>query len=716
MDLDCKLVLKRLSDHTTWICRNNETNLGDFVSDAYKNVTGAEIGLTTGGSLRTDIAEGEITYGTLLNVHPFGNHIQIKSIKGSDLLDALEFGVSFAPAEFGGFPHVSGMTFDVDLDKKPSIETDENGFFIKINEGSERRISNATVNGEPLDPDRYYSVASLDYILSEDGDGNTGYKGEVIPSDKEISDIESLMMYLESMNGEVDSRYSDPEGEERIHFTENDTVAEPTPSAAPSEKEVKFTDITGHWAKDAIETAAGKGIVAGFEDGSFKPDANVTRGQLVSILYRMENEPKTVNANKFTDVKDSAYYTNAIIWANGENIVSGMDDTHFAPDSDITREQLALILFNYKNIEDQGGAMGLAGFADSDEISDWASPAMLWAVKSGIISGMGDGTLNPKGSATRAQIASIMTRLDIKESSETADNPIGFEFSVGVKPVTWEPSPENLIIQTDEARELYTRIKANDYPSVEELKASNVVSQIDELSAYYIALYGKTHEINTPEREDLREKVKNEFLAIGSARTESINEETGKHKYVYDGELEKGYEMELVLGLPAAGKSTMVTDPDSEEMKAFILDCDVIKELIPEYQESHGCGADAVHMESMGIMDMAVKAFTEGDMKGTNVILPLVANDFDDLMNTYIIPFENAGYNVKAKFVDVEENVSMGRNVARELETGRIINSAVVFSFGQKPKEVYERLAPMINSKGEPYGYDADAEEEKKAS
>ena len=280
----------------------------------------------------------------------------------------------------------------------------------------------------------------------------------------------------------------------------------------------------------------------------------------------------------------------------------------------------------------------------------------------------------------------------------------------GVVPVTWEPSADHLIIESDEARELYTKIKAGDYPSLEELKASPIIGQIDSLSSYYIAVYGKTSEINTPEREQLREDVLNQFLAIGSARVSSTDPDTGWNTYVYDGPVEKGYEMELVLGLPAAGKSTRVTDPDSLDQKAFILDCDVIKELIPEFQESHGCGADAVHMESMAIMDKAVKAFTEGDLKGTNIILPLVADDFDSLMDTYIKPFEEAGYNVRAKFVPCEVNVSMARNIARELETGRIINSAVVFSFGTKPEEVYNKLAPMINSKGVPYGYEEEEE------
>ena len=125
--------------------------------------------------------------------------------------------------------------------------------------------------------------------------------------------------------------------------------------------------------------------------------------------------------------------------------------------------------------------------------------------------------------------------------------------------------------------------------------------------------------------------------------------------------------------------------------------------MIPEFIESHGGAADAIHLESMMIMDMAREQLVNGKMKGTNLILPLVADDFDILMSSYIKPFEEAGYNVRAKFLYCDLTASMSRNIARELETGRIINSFIVFSFGQKPEEVYKKIAPMINSKGLPY-------------
>lgn len=299
--------------------------------------------------------------------------------------------------------------------------------------------------------------------------------------------------------------------------------------------------------------------------------------------------------------------------------------------------------------------------------------------------------------------AAAETTAAAAESEETsaAEDTVDYQLPEGVVPVTWEPSEEHLILQSDEARELYDRIMAEDYPTLEELENSEVVKQIDALSAYYVAKYGTTGDIDTPERKELREEIKKEFLAIGSARL--TKDADGKESYSYDGDLKSDYWAELVLGLPASGKSTRVTDPDSAEMGAFIFDCDVIKTLIPEYQESYGLAADAVHTESMMIMNDCMTEFTEGSMKGVNFILPIVSTDLNELMDTYITPLEDAGYTVHVKYCDSELNESLARNLARELRTGRIIKSAVVFSFGEKPKEVYEELCTMTGKNGEPY-------------
>ena len=296
-----------------------------------------------------------------------------------------------------------------------------------------------------------------------------------------------------------------------------------------------------------------------------------------------------------------------------------------------------------------------------------------------------------------------MTEKEITPQAQTAQELP--ELPEGVTPVTWDVTPEHLMIDTPEARKFYDRVTAGEYYTIEELKESPVVQGLDALSAYYKALYGSTVDINTPEREQMRQEVLDWFLSQGSARTESVDE-NGKHKYVYDGPLKKEYKLELVLGLPGVHKSTMVANPDSEEMGAFILDPDMIKEQLPEYKESHGAGADAIHMEGMKLMAEAEKAFLEGDIKGTNVILPLVATDLDELLEDVIRPFEEAGYTVTARFRNGTPAESASLVFRRALGGGQNINSAVVFSLGMKPQEVYTQLAPMLNTAGEPYGQD----------
>ena len=306
-----------------------------------------------------------------------------------------------------------------------------------------------------------------------------------------------------------------------------------------------------------------------------------------------------------------------------------------------------------------------------------------------------------------------------------ANNPVSL-----VSPFSWKPSKEHLCIDTDEAREVYTRIINGDYFEIEELKNHNIVKQLDVISDYYKNKYGDTSKIKTPERQELRKKIIQDFLAIGSARltqaqlagattgaekatTTGVKGGVPTGKYVFDGPLKKEFKLELILGLPASGKSTAFVNPHSDILDAFILDCDVIKELLPEFQETFGGAADAVHFESFALMDEAMKEFLEGGLKGTNIIIPIVAPNFDELMEKYIQPFEHAGYDVRAVFVGTPEKICMNWNVKRQLDSGRIFTSKVAFSFGDKPREVYERLKVMTNSKGKPYGekFEETAEE-----
>ncbi len=314
------------------------------------------------------------------------------------------------------------------------------------------------------------------------------------------------------------------------------------------------------------------------------------------------------------------------------------------------------------------------------------------------------------GLTADAEADYIIHNLGDSRIVEEDDNggPEGPEVPEGVTPVTWDVSPEHLMIEGDEARALYERIVAGDYPTMEELKAHPVVQQLDALAAYYKELYGNTANIDSPERDALRRETLEWFLSLGSARTVAVNE-NGKHTYAYDGPLSCDYEMILALGLPASGKSTYIADPYSEAMGAFILDPDVIKAHLPEYVESHGAAADAVHFEGMAIFQQAFDAFLTGDMKGVNIVLPIVGGDFDEMMQQFILPFEAAGYDVRAAFRPAKENEAAARVVMRELAGGQLINSAVAFNFGEGPENVYNQLKDMINSKGEPYGIDLDA-------
>jgi len=313
------------------------------------------------------------------------------------------------------------------------------------------------------------------------------------------------------------------------------------------------------------------------------------------------------------------------------------------------------------------------------------------------------------GPAAEAQANSILYNLgDDRLLGEDDDGGPELPIPEGVVPVTWEITPEHPMIDTDEARALYQQILAGDYPTMEELLENPVVHQLDALAAYYKALYGNTAEIDTPEREQLRQDLKDWFLSRGSARTERVDDD-GRHHYVYDGPLSRDFEMELVLGLPASGKSTRVADPDSEAMDAFILDVDMIKERLPEYVETHGAGADAVHFEGMAIFQQAIDAFLTGDMKGVNIVLPIVGGDLEEMLQQFVLPFEAAGYTVKVKFCEAKENEAAARVVMRELSGGQLINSAVAFNFGEGPENVYNALKEMTSANGVPYVDDEEA-------
>jgi hypothetical protein len=142
---------------------------------------------------------------------------------------------------------------------------------------------------------------------------------------------------------------------------------------------------------------------------TFEPNGSATRAMVVTMLWRLAGEPETDYALNFTDVPEDIWYTEAVRWAASEGIVTGYDEKTFAPENLVTREQLASILYRYAQSESAADGE-LSAFTDAGDVSDWALDAMRWAVGTGILNGMGEGTLNPQGNATRAQVAAMFGR------------------------------------------------------------------------------------------------------------------------------------------------------------------------------------------------------------------------------------------------------------------------------------------------------------------
>ena len=177
---------------------------------------------------------------------------------------------------------------------------------------------------------------------------------------------------------------------------------------------VDFLDVSRtDWFYYDVRYVCENGLMNGTSRNRFSPYGTATRGMLVTILYRMENEPRCFGSAAFSDVKPGAYYEKAVVWASQNNIVSGYTDGTFRPDAPVTREQLASILYRYTLYRGQdvsaGETTSLTGYGDAQAVSSYALPAMRWACGMGILQGA-NGKLNPSGLATRAQLAAMLHR------------------------------------------------------------------------------------------------------------------------------------------------------------------------------------------------------------------------------------------------------------------------------------------------------------------
>ena len=260
--------------------RNGETNMGDFVADAYRTMTGADIALVNGGGIRDSIAAGDVTRKDLMDVNPWNNEMCVIRATGQQILDALEHGARMNPEECGGFLQVSGLTYEIHNYLESPVITDSMEIFQEIDGTKERRVQNVIIGGEALDPNKTYTVAGSCYTLQEQGDGFSMFQGaEVVEEEGLPVDSEMLISYFtEELGGKVTAeQYGNPLGDGRITIlTEAQTEDPENPSGDPGD------DTTGGPTGNPTDNPTGGKTVQTGDDSQIWPIAVVMAAALIA--------------------------------------------------------------------------------------------------------------------------------------------------------------------------------------------------------------------------------------------------------------------------------------------------------------------------------------------------------------------------------------------------------------------------------------------------
>ncbi|MGE4277716.1 MAG: S-layer homology domain-containing protein, partial [Lawsonibacter sp.] len=201
-------------------------------------------------------------------------------------------------------------------------------------------------------------------------------------------------------------------GNGQYTFTMPSTAVTITGAFAAIEAKLPYSDVQkGDWFYDAVDFVQEQGLMSGTGTTTFAPNMELSRAMIAQILYKIEQTPTSSGAS-FTDVAAGQWYSDAIIWASQKGIVSGYGNGQFGPNDSITREQLAAILYSYVQYKKPGTTAtgSLDAFRDGASASDWAKESLIWAVNQGLMSGKTGNILDPKGTATRAEVAQILMK------------------------------------------------------------------------------------------------------------------------------------------------------------------------------------------------------------------------------------------------------------------------------------------------------------------
>ena len=379
--------------------RTGETNLGNLITDALvwgaaEAGTKVDAAVTNGGGIRASISKGNISKKDINTVLPFGNTLSIVKVTGAELLEALEASTYCTPETIGGFPHVSGIVFTVDTGKVYDQGEQYPGSTYYAPK-SIQRVTIQSVGGKAFDPNATYTIATNDFMAAG-GDTYYAFKTASVNYDLGVPMDEVVMEYVtEELDGVVTAEdYGASEGRITI------------------KKGLPFTDVAADAAYyDDVLYVYENNIFNGFTSTIFGPDSTMTRGQMVTVLWRMNGSPEPEKDCPFTDVAAASPYRKAIAWAVENGLSNGYTETTFAPGQAISRQQFLTILYRYAQFKEYDVSVGedtnILSYTDVESVSTYAVPAMQWACGAGVAYGI-DGKLMPTSPAPRYQVAEFL--------------------------------------------------------------------------------------------------------------------------------------------------------------------------------------------------------------------------------------------------------------------------------------------------------------------
>ena len=383
--------------------RTKETNLGDLITDAIvwkadEQGLSVDAALTNGGGIRATIDAGEITRKDINTVLPFGNTIAIVEITGAELLEALEASTYCTPSAIGGFPQVSGIVFTIDTTKAFDAGDLYPGSTYAA-PASINRVTIQSVGGKAFSPTATYTIATNNFTA---GGGDTYYMFSASPYnyDLGIPLDEAVIAYIEDeLDGKITAAdYGETDGEITVKYAVS----------------YIFSDVAENaWYKDYVQAVYDKGIMTGMTGSAFGPDVAMTRGMFVTMLYRIENSPP-VNGNvseTFSDCADGQWYSDAVLWAYQNGIVDGLGSDTFGPSVQLTRQQMATILYRYALYSGADEIIEAAlPYSDAADVADWALSGVSFCTIEGLMNGVSENPFDPAGTANRSMGAAVMFR------------------------------------------------------------------------------------------------------------------------------------------------------------------------------------------------------------------------------------------------------------------------------------------------------------------